>query len=45
MTLDAPKINATFEGKFGTRHEKDEAFTPRRFLVLMRRSLLLLLHR
>ena len=24
MTLDAPKMNATFEGKFGTLHQKDE---------------------
>ena len=26
MTLDAPKINTAFEGKFGTLNEKDEVW-------------------
>ena len=26
MTLDAPKINTTFEGKFGTLNQKDEVW-------------------
>ena len=27
MTMDAPKINTTFEGKFGTLYEKDKVCT------------------
>ena len=30
MTLDAPKINTTFEDKYGTLNQKDEVYWARR---------------